>query len=113
MKIKLKLRTEEYVYVSRSFDLVLKTTGKEFFAMPKHEKLVKSILIPVVDKFSKKAEQLLRKNNLFDDTKTHSITLAYHDVAVLHQVIVDLSVNNEYDAMLNQKLLFKLDKKLQ
>lgn len=79
----------------------------------KLEKVVKCVLMDVVDKIESKAKDLQRKQSLFDTKKKISLSLKYSQAFYLSQFLLNLpSVDNDFQKAQVIKIINFLDQKL-
>jgi len=79
----------------------------------KLEKMVKCVLMDVVDKIESKAKDLQRKQSLFDTKKKISLSLKYSQAFYLAHFLLNLpSVDNDFQKAQVIKIINFLDQKL-
>lgn len=79
----------------------------------KLEKVVKCVLMDVVDKIETKAKDLQRKQSLFDTKKKISLSLKYSQAFYLAHFLLHLPESeNDFEKNQVHKLILQLDQKL-
>ncbi len=108
MKIELKINTDAILELSQRLSGV-------YMASPNTtpEKVMKCVLMDVVDKVSAKAKELQRKQSLFDSKKKVTISLKFHQAYFLNEFLnKEVLFENEFQKVQVQKITNILDQKL-
>lgn len=108
MKIELKTNPDGII--------TLKTILQNVYSSEPHskiEKVVKCVLMDVVDKVENKAKDLQRKHSLFDTKKKVTLTLKYSQAFYLSHFLLNLpEIENDFQRAQISKILTLIDQKL-
>ncbi|WP_271407168.1 hypothetical protein [Tenacibaculum soleae] len=110
MKVKLKFKIDEIVTIS-----VLLNSYYElnFNGLTIEEKLQHSIGYLLSDIFETKKRALMKKSDLFNESKSIKMTLKYHEAWGLKNILVEQGylLENDYQKINIQRAIHQLDSK--
>lgn len=108
MKIELKINPDGIITLQSILQNVYSSEPHT-----KLEKVVKCVLMDVVDKVENKAKDLQRKHSLFDAKKKVTLSLKYSQAFYLVHFLLNLSpIENEFKKAQISKIISILDQKL-
>lgn len=92
MKVELKLKIDTIFAINK----LLQTVYDAQQPTSLNQKIYRSIGFDIADKFDKLEKSNIKKATLFDNKKTHKVTLKLHEGWALYNIIINLlpSVNN-------------------
>lgn len=109
MKIKLKLTTDELLYLEKKTYYV---TGVHINDLPRDKKAQYTIMLDVADKVSSRAKSLARQLPI--RKKKYDVSLKWHEAETLELFINGLmsSESDVYDSNLLRKMKLQINQKL-
>ncbi|MDN3673100.1 hypothetical protein QWY99_08575 [Flavobacterium branchiarum] len=113
----MKKKTKTPIYTADQVFAIAKLLDQVFNLFPattQEQKSIRSIAFELEEKFSKKRKELIKSNNLFEQSKKHKVSLKYHEELALLKIISSLldTVNDPKPKNDLRIILNYLDEKL-